>query len=209
MRQVREQQRHQPRGEVGAKGRRRRADARLRAQPAQVFEGWQYQRGARAGAAGREIELQRPRERGPQHVLQLAFERAAFEPQHEVAAIGACAQAARERGRRHGQLAGAGARDDAAGLQLACAGERQPEQEVFGIVAEIDAGFAAVAEFEQCAVMQRHFVQLRMKRIEAACSHPVRPEPVRDRAFDFVGGVQRAEPVRRMAGQGDIHSRTS
>ena len=80
---------------------------------------------------------------------------------------------------------------------------------MLGIVAEVDARFAAIAEFKQRAVMQRHFVQLRMKRITATRGHPVRPEPVGDRAFDFVGGVQRAEPVRRMAGQGDIHSRTS
>ena len=81
----------------------------------------------------------------------------------------------------------AGARNDAAGLQLACTGERQPEQEVLGIVAEVDARFAAIAEFKQRAVMQRHFVQLRMKRITATRGHPVRPEPVGDRAFDFVG----------------------
>ena len=140
-----------------------------------------------------------------QHVPQLAFECAAFESQHQVAAIGTRAQAARARRRRHGQLARARPRDAIAGPQFARARQRQPEQEMIGIVAEIDARFAAVAEFEQRAVMQRHLIQLRMKRIAAARGHPVRPEPVRDRAFDFVGRMQRAEPVRRMSGERDIH----
>ncbi|EDT00012.1 conserved hypothetical protein [Burkholderia ambifaria IOP40-10] len=209
MRQMREEQRHQPRGEIGAERRRRRADARLRAEPAQVLERRRHERGARAVAAGGELELQRPRERRVQHVLQLAFECAALQPQHQVAAIRARAQAARERRRRHGQLARARTRDPLAGPQLARTRQRQPEQEVIGIVAEIDARFAAVAEFEQRAVMQRHLVQLSMKRIAAVRGHPVRPEPVRDRAFDFVGRMQRAEPVRRMSGEGDVHAGAS